>query len=316
MISIKLTKALTGLTISAGLKRAGYFVILFFLCITSYQSQAQMNEAYKIANDMVRSKLRNESAENIRILDNLSDHDVIVVNGTYDHIHLVLESLKIPFTALNTDQLLRADLKSHQTVFVNCASSFPPEGAHKLAHFVAEGGQLITTDWALRNVLEVAFPNTVAYNDRPTGDEVVRIEAIDKEDSVILSFLDEKTAPVWWLEGSSYPIKVLDKEKVRTVIRSKELKEKYGEEAVVVRFAHGKGTVYHMISHFYLQRTETRDQKQQMAATEYLKDKGINDDEQVSKAAGSGVSYGELQSANTSADFVSRLIIKQRKKVE
>lgn len=286
---------------------------LFLFFISTIAIQAQMKEAYKLANNMVRNRLNNEDEKNITILDNLEKNDVIVVSGTYDHIHMVLNNLEIPYANINQDQLLTAKLSPHQTIFVNCASSFPIKGAQKLASFVATGGQLITTDWALKNVLEVAFPNTVAYNNKPTGDEVVRIETIDREDEVIKGFLDEKTNPVWWLEGSSYPIKILNKDKVKVLIRSKELKELYGEEAVVVRFSHGEGTVYHMISHFYLQRTETRDEKQQMNASVYAKDKGASEDE-IKEMSKSEVSYGEIQSANTSADFVTRMIIKQARK--
>jgi len=274
-----------------------------------------METAYKLANEMVRERLMKEGSDNIQILDDLKKNDVIVVNGTYDHIALVLQSLRIPFAAIEHNQLLEAKLEPHQTIFVNCASSFSPEAARKLATFVSEGGQLITTDWALENVIEVAFPNTIAYNNKPTADEVVRIEAIDRQDSVISGFLDEKADPVWWLEGSSYPIEVLDKENVKVLIRSQELGEKYGAEPVVVRFAHGKGLVYHMISHFYLQRTETRDKKQAAPAAAYFKDKGAGA-ENVAKAEASDVTYGEIQSANTSADFVSRIIIKQKKKVK
>ncbi len=274
-----------------------------------------MKEAYKLANEMVRERLLKEGADNIRILDDLKKNDVIVVNGTYDHIAQVLESLKIPFVAIDHHQLQDAPLLPHQTIFVNCASSFPPEAARKLATFVSAGGQLITTDWALRNVIEVAFPHTIAYNNRPTADEVVRIEALDRQDSVITGFLDEKADPVWWLEGSSYPIDILDRDNVKVLIRSKELGEKYGAEPVVVRFAHGKGLVYHMISHFYLQRTETRDKKQATTASEYFKDKGASA-ENIAKASATGVSYGEIQSANTSADFVSRIIIKQKRKTK
>jgi hypothetical protein len=297
---------------SSGLHVAPAFLTIILLLFTT-KTKAQMEAAYKLANDMVRERLMKEGAENIKILDDLKKNDVIVVNGTYDHIAMVLESLRIPFAGIDHNQLLNATLEPHQTIFVNCASSFPPEAARKLATFVAEGGQLITTDWALKNVIEVAFPNTIAYNNKPTADEVVRIEAIDRQDSVIFGFLDEKADPVWWLEGSSYPIHILDKEKVKVLIRSKELGEKYGAESVVVRFAHGKGLVYHMISHFYLQRTETRDKKQATMASEYFKDKGASE-ESIQKASASGVSYGEIQSANTSADFVSRIIIKQKRK--
>lgn len=300
---------------SFGLHVAPAFLTTVLLLLFITKTNAQMEKAYKLANDMVRERLMTEGADNIKILDDLKKNDVIVVNGTYDHIALVLQNLRIPYIAIDHSQLLEAKLEPHQTIFVNCASSFAPEAARKLATFVSEGGQLITTDWALKNVIEVAFPNTIAYNNKPTADEVVRIEAIDRQDSVISGFLDEKADPVWWLEGSSYPIQVLDKENVKVLIRSKELGEKYGADPVVVRFAHGKGLVYHMISHFYLQRTETRDKKQTASAAEYFKDKGAGT-ANVAKAEASGVSYGEIQSANTSADFVSRIIIKQKRKVK
>jgi hypothetical protein len=293
-------------------KHSSYLAVL--LVLITCAAFGQMSEAYKLANEIVRGKLEQESKDNIRILDNLTLNDIIVVGGTYDHIEMVLDGLKIPYTSIDQNDLMRINLKCHQTVFVNCASGFPATAAHKLAAFVAEGGQLISTDWALKNVMEVAFPNTIAFNNKPTADEVVRIEVVDKQDSVITGFLDEKADPVWWLEGSSYPITILNKEKVKVLIRSKELKEKYGEEAVVVRFDFGKGTVYHMISHFYLQRTETRDQKQNLAAKEYFNDKGAST-EAMKKAEGSKVTYGEMQSANTSADFVTRIIIQQRRRV-
>ena len=290
------------------------FFVTVLLLITAFQLQAQMEEAYKLANEITREKLQREDKTNIRILDDLTKNDIIVVTGTYDHISQVLTSLKIPFGEIDQYQLMQADLKPHQTIFVNCASGFAPEAARKLATFVEAGGQLITTDWALLNVIQVAFPNTIEFNGNSTGDEVVRIEVVHKKDSVVLGFLDEKATPVWWLEGSSYPIKVLNKEKVKVLIRSKELKEKYGEEAVVVRFEHGKGTVYHMLSHLYLQRTETRDKRQEASASDYFADKGASA-ENKQKAAGSTVTYGQLQSANTTSDFVSRIIIKQKKKV-
>ena len=77
------------------------------------------------------------------------------------------------------------ELKPEQTIYVNCPSSFPKEAALKLRKFVEEGGQLITTDWALKNVLEVAFPGTVRFSGNSTGDEVVAVEIVDKEDEIL-----------------------------------------------------------------------------------------------------------------------------------
>ena len=67
---------------------------------------------------------------------------------------------------------------------------------------------------------------------------------------------------MWWLENSSYPIEIIDKEKVKVLVRSDELKRRYRHDPIIVSFEWGKGVVYHMISHFYLQRSETRTKKQ------------------------------------------------------
>ena len=278
-----------------------------------------MDKAYKLSGDMVKDRLHTEDNDNKRLIKDISSTDLVVVDGTYDHIHLVLSYLKLPFVRLNHQQLLTADLQPHQTVFVNCASSFPVEGARKLATFVAHGGQLITTDWALEKVLEPAFPGVVEYNKQPTGDEVVRIEVINREDPVIKGFLDEETAPVWWLEGSSYPIRILDNDRVKVLIKSKELKEKYGEEAVLIKFEHGKGVVYHMISHFYLQRTETKEALQNKSAVEYMSAKNISADKatQLEEViVKDNLNYGEVQSANTSAEFIMRAVIEHKKRNE
>ncbi len=282
----------------------------------SPKQDSKMKKAYELSNKLIRERLKNESDTNTAIIEEIKKTDLVVVDGTYDHIHLVLDVLKLPYQRISPSQVADIDFQPEQTIFVNCASSFPVNAARKLSAFVEKGGQLITTDWALRHVLQVAFPGFVQYNNKPTRDEVVRIEIINQDDPVIKGFLDEETDPVWWLEGSSYPIKILDTAHVEVLIKSKELKESYNESPVLIKFEYGEGVVYHMISHFYLQRTETKNAKQTTAATDYLKSKGgskvadeIGDDAKE-------LNYGEMQSANTSAEFIMRAIIKQKKKVK
>ena len=123
--------------------------------------------------------------EDVKILDTVKDTDIVCVRGTYDHIHLVLEAIDIPFSHVSPSSLMSMELKPEQTVYVNCASTFPKEAALKLEKFVSSGGQLITTDWALQNVLQVAFPRTVKFSGNSTGDEVVAVEIVDKEDEVL-----------------------------------------------------------------------------------------------------------------------------------
>lgn len=305
------------------LRNISIFALLLFLSNTVFSqvegSNSQMSEAYDIANKLVKKRLQDEDPANIKVLESLKESDIIVVSGTYDHIHIVLKNMGVPFMQISREQLVSdaVKLKPHQTVFVNCPSSFPKEGAHKLEKFVKSGGQLITTDWALKYVIEEAFPNTIAHNGIYTKDDVVEIEANDTTDAIVKGFVAEKTKPVWWLEVSSYPIRILNPNKVDILVKSKQLKKRYGDEAVIVRFKHGKGEVYHMISHFFLQKS--KDGMEGGDVTTYMKDLDFNSDESgyteiLEKSKSSKLNYKQVQSANTSADFLSRTIIKQAKK--
>ena len=279
-----------------------------------------MDAAYKVSKQLVRERMERENPEDVEILDSITESDIVCVRGTYDHIHLVLNAIGVPFAHITPEQLLRMDLKPEQTVYVNCPSSFPAEAARKLSGFVEAGGMLITTDWALKHVIEVAFPNTVRYNGRASGDEVVSVEIVDKDDDILKGFIDQEkdAAPVWWLEGASYPIKILNKAKVKVLVRSDELKRKYGADPVIISFEWGKGIVYHMISHFYLQRSETRTQKQATGASAYAKSQNVSvttmnmfeEMEQMNPQ----LNYGVIQSAATSSEFVSRALVKQKKR--
>ena len=279
-----------------------------------------MEAAYTVSNMIVRERMERDNPEDVEILDSVTESDIVCVQGTYDHIHLVLQAIQVPFAHVNHQQLLKMDLKPEQTVYINCPSNFPLEAAKKLSAFVEAGGMLITTDWALKNVIEVGFPNTVKFNGRNTGDEVVSVEIVDKEDDILKGFIDQEkdAAPVWWLEGSSYPIEILDKKKVKVLVRSKELKDKYGADPVIISFEWGKGIVYHMISHFYLQRSETRTQKQATGASEYAKYQNVSAKtvtmfEEMEQAT-PNLNYGVVQSAATSSEFVSRALVKQKKR--
>lgn len=278
-------------------------------------SRNNMEKAYQLSGKIVTERLIAEDPLNKEIIDRVTKDDLVVIDGDFDHMHLVLSSLELPFVRLEHEDLAGYTFKPNQTVFVNCGASFPSNQVKKIASFVAAGGQLITTDWALKYVLEKAFPGYVSYNQRPSTDEVIQVEIVDKEDPVVRGFWDEETQPVWWLEGMSYPIRIANKNKVKVLIRSDELKQKYGEDAVLVRFEYGKGVVYHMISHFYLQRTEVKNVVQEERAEKYIIVKGVSKNRKIMEQA-KQLNYGEVQSANTSSEFIMRAVINQQKRVQ
>ena len=101
------------------------------------------------------------------------------------------------------------------------------------------------------------------------------------------------------------------------IISSKELGRRYGEPAVFITFEVGEGRIYHMISHFYLQRTETRTARHGSSSDEYLKEKKISA-AMMAKYKGMGsteASLSEVESAYLSSSALSRVMLEKKEQV-
>ncbi|MEX0874886.1 MAG: hypothetical protein WD646_09880 [Actinomycetota bacterium] len=266
--------------------------------------------AYRAGAQIARERLANEAPLDAEAVRTVQASDIVVVDGTYDHIHLVLDALEMPHTRVQASQVESIVLRLEQLVVINCPGNVSPGAIVQIRDFVADGGSLFTTDWALRNVIEPAFQNTVAYNDRPTSDDVVRIEIAEPDNPFLQGVIDPGEEPLWWLEGSSYPIRVLNAERVKVLVRSKELEGKYGEAPVAVLFSYGHGEVFHMISHYYLQRTELRDQRHKESAMDYACAKGVA----VTDVDMDDLSAGDVESAASSARFLTNIVANKKRR--
>ncbi len=232
---------------------------------------------------------------------------MVVVAGIYDHVESVLGALDVPHLVVQPHELDRLALRPEQLLIVNCPGQISPAAVRRVRAFVEAGGSLFTTDWALKHVIEPAFPGVLAFSRRPTPDDVVRIEVKDRENIYLQGVLDGQDDPQWWLEGSSYPITIVDAERVRVLITSRELEEKYGEAPVAVWFRWGEGDVFHMISHYYLQRTELRTERHASGAAAYFSEKGVA----MTAALGQdvdGLSLADVESAKPSVAFMANVI--------
>ena len=279
--------------------------------------QKSMKTAYRIAQEMIDDRLKQRDPDAYKDLRNIKEADVIVIRGEYDHIEQVLSMSETPFTIINPKDLNHAELRPDQIVFVNCPGKIKGRGLRKLTTFVSEGGFLFTTDWALKHVLEKAFPGYVEYNEKATGDEVVRVEVLDNEDPFLKSILGPEDDPQWWLEGSSYPIRILDREKVVVLVKSKEIENRYGEAPVFITFDHGEGKIYHMISHFYLQRSETRTKRHAAPATVYMEEKEIPATLKA-KYAAMGIdqsTVANVESAYTSSAMMKKILFDKKQQM-
>jgi len=139
-----------------------------------------------------------------------------------------------------------------------------------------------------------------------TGDEVVGVQVNDPTNPIVAGFLPaaQHVDPQWWLESSSYPIEIVDAQRVRVLIKSNELNQKYNSYAVLITFDCGKGNVIHMISHFYLQRSETRDERHKMSSEQFAIDMNVSEGIKSKAKSKVNLNYAQVQSTATSSAFI------------
>ncbi len=271
----------------------------------------RMHRAYSAAKMILDERM---SEEDRRIHESIDRSDVVVVRGCYDRVEDVLKILEIPFELVDASVLDSERLSRHQTLVINCPGHLSRRAITNVRRFVESGGSLMTTDWALRYVLEQAFPGFVAYNERPTADEVVRIEIKDSDSPYLKNVFHEGADPLWWLEGSSYPIKILDNERVRVLLTSRELEQRYGEAPVAITFQYGEGEVFHMISHYYLQRAEMRTQRHKSSWKTYAQEVEAPMVAEALTYEYADLTTGELEAAHKSAALMCNVLIAKKRK--
>lgn len=155
-------------------------------------------------------------------------------------------------------------------IVIGCSAGDLPQ-KEKLAAYVKNGGWILTTDWALETIVTPVFPGTIYFNKdemQITADTVVPCQIVQPMHPFLIGVVDSlanikdesdietQGTPdfSWWLEGQSYPIRILDPSRVEVLIESKSIKENWGEAPVFVYFKWGKGVVLHFISHAHLQK--------------------------------------------------------------
>jgi len=278
----------------------------------------KMSTANKAAAKVLKARMQEERPEDYAVLQKVEAAEVVVVSGEYDRVQDVLKEVGVPHVVVSPMALARTPLNAKQFLIINCAGSLGPQGLEKVRKFVNAGGFLYTTDWALTHVVEKAFPGFIAFNGRETGDDVVEVQVRETSSSNLLKHLHLANAnPKWWLEGSSYPIRVLKPDQVEVLVESKEMKKKYGAAPVAVLFRYGDGKVLHMASHFYLQRNQVRSVAEAKTGGAYLKE-----DAKLSKKAAEalandvdvkGSQAGDIQSAYAAQQMTSNLVIERKK---
>ena len=198
---------------------------------------------------------------------------ILAVNGRYEKPKKIVEHMYASMKkVVKEKELMKENLSQYDVVLIGCPGSDIPNASHqKVKDFVMNGGWLITTDWALKSIIETIFPGYIRWNRAKTADAVVPCQILQPDHPFLDGVLSEiqqskwqkqtakntkKTEFRWWLEIKSFPIQILNHEAVRVLINSWELQNKWGESPVLVEFDYGKmgGRIIHMISHTHLQK--------------------------------------------------------------
>lgn len=291
-------------------------LIAALLCLTAFNVFAD-EKSEKAAADLLHRRLANEKPEEAALLKSVQGKDIVVVAGEMDHIESVLRATGVPFTLIQPSQVADFKLKANMAVMVNCPGTMPDAGVQRIARFVRAGGLLYTTDWALQSVIEKAFPGTIAANGEMTASEVVPVSIDKSSDNLMSSVLLRKASqPQWWLEGGSFPIKILDPKKVEVLASSPQMAKSYGAGPVVVRFRWEDGEVVHVVSHFYRQLDA---QGPAVAAAQAVNTfEGLSDADrrEFAKSEGSGTSVGNVESSYAFQRMTSNLLTGKQKRNE
>lgn len=270
---------------------------------------SDMQIAYRAAALAVRHRLAEQHPDDLAVLNRVGRNDVAVYSGSFDQVEEVLRCLQVPVVMNPSAEKLRARI-----IFVNCSNGYDKNLISQLAHRVAEGRWLVTSDWALHHLLEHVFPSTVRWTGQGTRDEVVSVEP--SLDSVWSEVVVLGADPQWWLETSSQPIVVLDGKRVRIEAASHDLLARYDAPVVAVRFEWEQGHVFHVISHFWHKRSRTPTARYSGPCVEFLKagmrlsDEGIQNVLREARIEPDTVNFAALQSAATATELVAQLCVR------
>ncbi|MCG8588281.1 MAG: hypothetical protein MJE66_03245 [Proteobacteria bacterium] len=271
--------------------------------------------AERAAAEMLERRMGELAPEDLAALRAVKDREIVVVRGSMDHIEQILAAARIPHTLIDPADVGGFDFRWDQVVMVNCPGQMPDAGVERIARFVRAGGLLYTTDWALLNLVQKAFPGTIVHTGGGTGDHVTPVRVHTQHSDLMSNLLlREQSQPQWWLEGGSYPIRVLDPERVEVLASSAQMGDRYGAPPVVVRFRWDDGEVIHVVSHFYRQAAT---QGAQVAAAESLDEMtGLSDadKEAFARSENATVSTSELESSYAFQQMTANLVVGKGKR--
>lgn len=269
-----------------------------------------MEEAYKLSASIVNQDEKAKEGAMLKAWQRANHVDIIVVPGEYDTAQIVLDSLELQHVLKDPEAFDDIHLSSQDVVIVNCpGEGFSDAGLAALRDHVLHGGLLITTDWALKHVVQAAFPGYIEHNGAETEEEFVDVRVTDKIMGYMKGLIAPGLSPSWWLEGGSYPIRLLNNN-VRKLLISRAMKERYEDPTVACIIHYGKGQIMHMTSHLFLKNAAPLDSGSKSALPEMLSTMQVDPAtrDEIKRACQDDTSYKAIEAAFVLESLLVRVL--------
>lgn len=241
---------------------------------------------------------------------------ILVIKGSYDSIEKILSNAKVPYTSLNEfpdkeDFYQGGKYRKSSVMFVNCdecyhgdleSKNLTGDNKRSLIDFVANGGRMVTTDWAQR-VVRYLFGKISAREEVTEDDEecdgngdVVKVKFSSDLAKKLSGVTYGNATPNWWLETSSDMVHYRADSGVVGLVESEQLKRKYGSKNIAVGFPYGKGEVFHFVSHLIAQKLKNYDKRDRECLRTFLDitKTSLKDSDSKSK-----LTFGEIETTYT-----------------
>lgn len=175
--------------------------------------------------------------------------EIVEVGGQWDNAAKTLTKLGLPFVHIKARDIDEARLAHAKVLVINCAGELKREKLQLVRDFVSRGGYLLTTDWALDNMLVQTFPGYLQWNKGVNHKDIYDADYI-LPDPVLAN--NTVSHAFWKLDDASHLVKVLKPEAVKVLVTSGRLAGEDPDHAGILAclFPFGRGYVLHMVGHF------------------------------------------------------------------
>ena len=174
---------------------------------------------------------------------------VVEVAGQWDKADKTLTKLDIPYRHIKSKEITSELLASSKVLIVNCAGDMKRDKLQFIRDFVTQGGYLLTTDWALDNMLVQTFPGYLSWNKGVNRKDIYDADYLAPDP--ILANNTVRSA-FWKLDQASHMVRILKPSAVTVLVGSRQLAAEDPDHsgALALIFPFGKGYVLHMVGHF------------------------------------------------------------------